>query len=246
MVIGRVSVLDKGNRRPQIVKGMKSTLAQLLSIRPRHSARLLPRTLAAVLCVFFLTAVPALADTVRFNQVVQTHSGSKGPLELKINTLVSQDPAGSGTKVSTQQNGPRNESASTQTPGGPKTEALISSVVLTSQGQDIGIDITEEGEVEGTICDCGEILIAGADFQKWPFLFLGAIPFVFISDCDTCDEPPGSTPTPPTSTPTPPKPTPEPASLLLFGSGLLAAGAGLRRRHGKAKRAAQPETREEE
>ncbi len=226
---------------------MKSILAQLLSIRPRHSARLLPRTLAAVLCVLFLTAVPALADTVRFNQVVQTHSGSKGPLELKINTLVSQDPAGSGTKVSTQQNGPRNESASTPTPGGPKTEALISNVVLTSQGQDIGIDITEAGEVEGTICDCGEILVAGADFPKWPFLFLGAIPLVFISDCDTCDEPPGSnpTPTPPTSTPTPPQPTPEPASLLLFGSGLLAAGAGLRRRHGKAKRAAA-ETREEE
>jgi hypothetical protein len=201
-----------------------------------------------VLCVFFLTAVPALADTVRFNQVVQTHSGSKGPLELKINTLVSQDPAGSGTKVSTQQNGPRNESASTQTPGGPKTEPLISNVVLTSQGQDIGIDITEAGEVEGTICDCGEILVAGADFPKWPFLFLGAIPFVFISDCDTCDEPPGSnpTPTPPTSTPTPPQPTPEPASLLLFGSGLLAVGAALRRRHGKAKLAAQAKTREEE
>ena len=201
---------------------------------------------AAVLCVFSLTAVPALADTVRFNQVVQTHGSSKGPLELKINTLVSQHPPGSGTKVSTQQNGPRNESA--QTPGGPKTEALISNVVLTSQGQDIGIDITEEGEVEGTICDCGEILVAGADFPKWSFLFLGAIPFVFISDCDTCDEPPGSnpTPTPPTSTPTPPQPTPEPASLLLFGSGLLAAGAGLRRRHGKAKLVAQTKTREEE
>ena len=195
---------------------------------------------AAVLCVFFLTAVPALADTVRFDQVVQTHSGSKGALELKINTLVSQDPAGSGTKVSTQQNGPRNESASTQTPGGPKTEALLSNVVVTSQGQDIGIDITEAGEVEGTICDCGEILVAGAGFPKWSFLFLGAIPFVFISDCDTCDEPPSSNPTP---TP-PPKPTPEPASLLLFGSGLLAAGAGLRRRHGKAKRAVQ--TLEEE
>ncbi|HEX5874457.1 MAG TPA: PEP-CTERM sorting domain-containing protein [Pyrinomonadaceae bacterium] len=165
------------------------------------------------------------------NQVVQTHKGSA--IDLKLNT---QDPAGSGTKVSTQQNGPRNESA---TPGGPKTEALIASVVVTSQGQDIGIDITEEGEVEGTICDCGEILIAGAaEFPKWPFLFLGAVPFVFISDCDNCDEPPSSQPTP---TPPGPTPTPEPASLLLFGSGLVAAGAGLRRRHGKAKLAAREE-----
>lgn len=243
LAIRHVSVLDRVNRRPRSLNGMKSILAQFLSIQPRHSARLLPRMFAAVLCVFFSTAVPALADTVRFNQVVQTHSSSKGPLDLRLNTLVSQDPSGSGTKVSTQQNGPRNESASTQTPGGPKTEALLSNVVVTSQGQDIGIDITEEGEVEGTICDCGEILIAGADFPKWPFLFLGAVPFVFISDCDTCDEPPSSQPTP---TPPPPTPTPEPASLLLFGSGLLAAGAGLRRRYGKAKLAAQTKPQEEE
>jgi hypothetical protein len=221
--------------------GMKLILAQFLSKQSRHSAWLLPRMFTAVLCVFFLTAAPALADTVRFNQVVQTHGGSKGPLDLKINTIVSQDPGGSGTKVSTQQSGPRTET---------KTEAILSNVVVTSGGQDIGIDVVEEGEVEGTICDCGEILIAGAaDIPKWPFLFLGAIPFVFISDCDTCDEPPGSnpTPTPPSSTPTTtPKPTPEPASLLLFGSGLLAAGAGLRRRHGKAKLAAQNKAREEE
>ena len=224
---------------------MELNLAQCLSKRPQQSVRQLPRVFAGVLCVFFLTAVPALADTVSINQVVQTHKGSA--IDLKLNTLVSQDPAGSGTKVSTQQNGPRNETASTQTPGGPKTEAIVSDVVVTSQGLDIGIDIIEEGEVEGTICDCGEILVAGAGFPKWPFLFLGAVPFVFISNCDDCDDPPRSqpTPTPPTPAPTP-TPTPEPASLLLFGSGLLAAGAGLRRRHGKAKRAAEIKAREEE
>ena len=223
---------------------MKSTFAQFLFNNPQHSGWRLPQIFAATLCVFFLTAVPAVADTVSINQVVQIHTGSA--IDLKLNTVVSQDPAGSGTKVSTQPNGPRNDSA--QTPGGPKTEALISNVVVTSQGQDIGLDITEEGEVEGTICDCGEIFVAGADFPKWPFFFLGAVPLIFISDCDTCDQPPGSnpTPTPPSSTPTPPQPTPEPASLLLFGSGLLAAGAGLRRRHGKAQLAAQTKTREEE
>jgi len=218
---------------------MKSILAQFLFNNLPRSRRL-PRIFAATLCVFFLTAVPAVADTVSINQVVQTHNGSA--IDLQLNTLVSQDPAGSGTKVSPQQNGPRSEQAST-----PKTESLLSNVVVTSQGQDIGIDIIEEGEVEGTICDCGEILVAGAGFPKWPFLFLGAVPFVFISDCDDCSDTPTSTPKPtpppPTSTPTP---TPEPASLLLFGSGLLAAGAGLRRRHSKAKVAAQTETREEE
>ena len=225
---------------------MKLTLAQFPIKRPRHSGRRLPLSFAATLCVFFLTAVPALADTVRINQVVQTHS-SRTTIDLKLNTLVSQDPAGSGTKVSTQQNGPRNETASAQGPVGTKTEAIISNVVVTSQGHDIGIDITEEGDVEGSICDCGEILVAGGAFPKWPFLFLGAVPLVFISHCDDCDEPPSTNPTPtptPNPTPTPPTTVPEPASLLLFGSGLLAAGAGLRRRHGKAKLAAQ--VREEE
>lgn len=221
---------------------MKSILAQFLSKRPQLSVSRLPRLFAGTLFVFLFAAVPALADTVRINQVVQTHSGPA--IDLKLNTLVSQNPA--GTKVSTQQpNGPRSENTTAQT---PKPDAIISSVVVTSQGQDIGLDIVEEGEVEGTICDCGEILVAGADFPKWPFLFLGAVPFVFISDCDDCDETPTSTPKPtppppPSSTPTP---TPEPASLLLFGSGLLAAGAGLRRRYAKAKLAAQNDAREEQ
>ena len=91
--------------------------------------------------------------------------------------------------------------------------------------------IVEEAEVEGTICDCGEILLPGGAFPKWPLLFLAAVPLVFINDCDDCVQTPESTPTPtpppPTATPTP---TPEPASLLLFGTGLVAVGAGLRRR----------------
>ncbi|HEU4509741.1 MAG TPA: hypothetical protein VFR78_15980, partial [Pyrinomonadaceae bacterium] len=129
---------------------MKSILAQFLLEKARHSGRRLPWIFAATLSVFFFTAVPALADTVSINQVIQTHKGSA--IDLKLNTLVSQDPAGSGTKVSTQQNGPRNETASVQTPGGPKTEALIPNVIVTSQGPDIGVDITE-ADVEGTICD---------------------------------------------------------------------------------------------
>ncbi len=105
----------------------------------------------------------------------------------------------------------------------------------------IGVDdISEEGEVEGTICDCGEILIAGGGFPKWPLLFLAAVPLAFIDindepECTTCNSTPTTTPTPfpsptPFNAPTP-TPTPEPASLLIFGTGLLAVGAGLRRRY---------------
>lgn len=204
----------------------------------------------SALCIFFLTAVPVLADTVRINQVVQTVTSSQGAPAIKLNSLVSQDPVSPGTKGSTPQGGPRSDSQTSSN----KSESIIANVTVTGQGQQIGVEIVEEGEVEGTICDCGEILVIGGAFPKWPFLFLAAVPLVFINGCDDCDEPPRQetptpTPTPPpssTPTPTPPPQVPEPASLLLFGTGLVAAGAGLRRRYAKTKRAEQIKGREEE
>ena len=207
--------------------GMNSTSAHFLGKNLLQSGR----RLGATLCVFLLTAVPALAEPVRINQLVQTLTSSQGTPDLKLNTLLSQDPA---TKASTPQTGPQNETTLAGTPsqGGAKTDSLLSGLTVTSEGQRLGVDIVEEGEVEGTICDCGEILVAAGAFPKWPLVFLAAVPLVFINQCETCDENPSSTPTP-----TPPTtPTPEPASLLLFGTGLLAAGAGLRRRYGKSKR----------
>jgi len=196
--------------------------------RPQFSINNSQRGVARVTvltCILFLMAVPALAEPVTINQVVQTLSSSHGVPDLKLNSLITQD---SGQK-STQQSGPR-------TDNGPvtKPDSIISGVTVTGQGQQIGVETIAEGEVEGTICDCGEIFIAGGGFPKWPFLLLGAIPLAFIDhDCDTCDttvETPSPTPTP-TQTPQ----VPEPASLLLFGSGLAAASAGLRRRYGKVK-----------
>jgi len=207
---------------------MNSTSAQNLTNKPRKrglTRRLLPATLIFLL----LTAVPALAEPVKVNQVVQTLTTTQGVVDLRINTLV-QDPA-----KGTQQPGQGGESvAKTGGPTSGKTEPLIPNVVVAAEGTTIGVEDIEDGEVEGTICDCGEIFIAGGAFPKWPFLFLAAVPVVFINDC--CDET-DSTPTPtPPSTPTPtPTPTPEPASLLLFGSGLLAAGAGLRKRYARSK-----------
>lgn len=214
---------------------MNLTSAQLFGKNSRRGRRL-----CAALSVFLLTAAPALAEPVRINQVVQTVTSSTGTLDLTLNTLVSQDPAQKG---STPQTGPRKETE------GAKTDSLLSGAGVTSEGQRLGVEVIEEGEVEGTICDCGELLVAAAGaFPKWPFLFLAAVPLAFIHNCDSCDDTPSSTPTPPTniSTPTPtPTPTPEPASLLLFGTGLLAAGAGLRRRHTNSKLVEQSKAQEE-
>lgn len=182
------------------------------------------RALPATLIILFFTAVPALAEPVTVNQVVQTLTSSQGVLDLRLNTLV-QDPKGPGSE----------SVAKTQGPPQGKPESIISSVIVTAEGKSIGVEDIEEGEVEGTICDCGEIFIAGAAFPKWPFLLLAAVPVVFIHDSSDENES-TPTPTPPSiPTPTPTTPTPEPASLLLFGSGLLAAGAGLRKRYAKSK-----------
>jgi hypothetical protein len=208
---------------------MNSTLAQYISKRPPKCGRI-SRVLPATLCFLLLTAVPALAEPVQINHVVQTLTSTQGVLDLRLNSLA-QDPA-----KGTQQTGPRGESVA-KTQGPSKTESIISSVIVTAEGATIGIEDIEDGEVEGTICDCGELMIAGGAFPKWPFLFLAAVPVVFINSCDDCDENPKSSPTPtPPSNPSPtPTPTPEPASLLMFGTGLLAAGAGLRRRYARSK-----------
>ncbi|HEX5886208.1 MAG TPA: PEP-CTERM sorting domain-containing protein [Pyrinomonadaceae bacterium] len=213
---------------------MNLTPAQFFGNNPRRSVR----RLCAALCVFLLTAAPALADPVRIHRVVQTVNNSTGTIDVRLNTLLSQDPIAPGTSGSTQQTGSRNETAPASQ-GETKTDSVLSGVTVAPQGQQLGLDIIEEGEVEGTICDCGEILIAGGGFPKWPLLFLAAVPLVFINDCESCNNNPSSTPTPgPPSSPTP-TPTPEPASLLLFGTGLLAAGAGLRRRYTKSKLVAE-------
>jgi PEP-CTERM motif len=209
---------------------MNLTSAQFLSKKNLQRGR----RLCAALSVFLLIAAPALAEPVQINQVVQSLTSTQGTVDLKLNTLVSQDPA---TKSSTQQTGPRKENAPVELPGqdGARTDSLLSGVSVTPAGQRLVVEVVEDGEVEGTICDCGELLVAGAAFPKWPFLFLAAVPLIFIHDSET----PSSTPTPtppsgPTPTPTP-APVPEPASLLLFGTGLLVAGAGLRRRYANSK-----------
>lgn len=222
---------------------MNSTCPEFFK-KPQRGARRLSLTVVT-LCIFLSAAMPALADPVRVNQVVQTLTSSQGTPDLRLNTLVAQDPA---TQASIP-NGPRTD-APTQGTGQGKAEPILSGVAITSEGQRLGVEIVEEGEVEGTICDCGEILIAGGAFPKWPFLFLAAVPLVFINECDDCDENPSSTPTPtppstPTPTPTPTPQVPEPASLLLFGTGLAAFGAGLRKRYARAKLAAQINSQED-
>lgn len=208
------------------------------------------RPTAAILSILLLSGVPTHAAPVAISEVIQVLGSYQNAPELRLrsvsqntNSLVSEGDGPSPVASATQ------EAAAGDVVGIPDTttadpltsdagDTLLAGVAVSADPQ-AGVDVVDQGDVEGTICDCGEITVPGGGFPKWPLLFLAAIPFFFIHGCDDCE-----TPTPP-STPPPTPEVPEPASLLLFGSGLAAFGAGLRRRYAKGKLATQLQTTEE-
>jgi PEP-CTERM motif len=205
------------------------------------------RPIATMLSVLLLTGGPVQAGPVAISEVIQIIGSYQNPPELRLRSLTQTTGTPiSGVKGSTVTSGVKQSgSDGSGTVASAGTDSLLAGVTIANDPQR-GVEIVDQGEVEGTICDCGEIAILGG-FPKWPLLFLAAIPLFFIDTGGDIDTPTFS-PTPtfittPSSTPvpTPPSqtPIPEPASLLLFGTGLAAFGAGLRRRYAKAKPAAQ-------
>ncbi len=211
------------------------------------------RPIAAILAILLLSGAPTHAAPVAISEVIQVLGGHQNPPKLRLrsvsqttNSLVSEGDGPSPVASAAQQSAAGAVAEIPDTSTGDlvtsdSADTLLAGVAVSADPQ-AGVDVVDQGDVEGTICDCGEITVPGGGFPKWPLLFLAAIPFFFIHGCDDCE-----TPTPPT-TPTPPPPTPEipePASLLLFGSGLAAFGAGLRRRYAKGKLETQLQTTEE-
>jgi len=206
------------------------------------------RPIALALSLLLLCGAPTHAAPVTVSQVIQVIRGYQNPPELRLRTvsqntssLVAEGDRASAVTSTTQQSIaagvdviPDNMTGGAATANTAHT--LLAGIALSAESP-AGVEFVDQSDVEGTVCDCGEITVPGGGFPKWPLLFLAAVPFFFIHGCDQCE-----TPTP-TTTPTPPSTTevPEPTSLLLFGSGLVAFGAGLRRRYARGKGPANPE-----
>lgn len=196
-----------------------------------------------MLSVLLIAAVPAQAGTIKFGDVIALatiNSQSGRPtVDLRLRSVTQQSGASSQDRQTAangnnQQDRKNIQTPSATAPAGSAETSITGTTVGVQQPGSVQVETIELGDIQGTLCDCGELPpLPGGGFPKLPLLALAGIPLLFLGGDE--DTPPLEIFPNPTPTPTTPTPqVPEPATLLLLGSGLAALGAGARRRRARS------------